>query len=230
MEPSRLEMVARTLQQSSRLSRKGGGVPDEEPVHIVDAKTNTFHVEGVDGAGQRLGLLHDARGLRSCRTFLQEADEVADARCRFLTIVPGSHALQIISLPAALPQAVTTVRGASALHDSATPALPAPADQREGYMASAEPVTDHQRIREWAEARNARPACVRGTGGKSDVGMIRLDFPGYTGEETLEPITWDEWFRAFDENNLALLMQEETADGKQSNFNKLVSRDTVNTR
>lgn len=60
--------------------------------------------------------------------------------------------------------------------------------------------------------------------------MIRLDFPGYTGEETLEPITWDEWFRAFDENNLALLMQEETADGKQSNFNKLVSRDTVNTR
>lgn len=97
-------------------------------------------------------------------------------------------------------------------------------------MASAEPVTDHQRIREWAEARNARPACVRGTGGKSDVGMIRLDFPGYTGEETLEPITWDEWFRAFDENNLALLMQEETADGKQSNFNKLVSRDTVNTR
>jgi hypothetical protein len=97
-------------------------------------------------------------------------------------------------------------------------------------MPSAQPLTDHRKIREWAEARNAKPARVRGTGGKNDVGIIRLDFPGFTGSETLEPITWEEWFRAFDENNLALLVQEETADGKRSNFNKLVSRDTVETR
>jgi hypothetical protein len=97
-------------------------------------------------------------------------------------------------------------------------------------MASAQPVTDHRHIREWAEARKAKPACVRGTGGKNDTGMIRLDFPGFTGSETLQPISWDEWFRAFEENNLALLIQEETADGQQSNFNKLVSRDTANAR
>jgi hypothetical protein len=97
-------------------------------------------------------------------------------------------------------------------------------------MASAQPVTDHRRIREWAEARNAKPACVRGTGGKNDSGMIRLDFPGFTGSETLQPISWDEWFRAFEENNLALLIQEETADGTPSNFNKLVSRETANAR
>jgi hypothetical protein len=97
-------------------------------------------------------------------------------------------------------------------------------------MASAQPVTDHRRIREWAEARGAKPACVRGTGGKDDVGMIRLDFPGYTGGDTLQPITWDEWFRAFDENNLALLIQEETAEGEPSNFNKLVSRETARLR
>jgi hypothetical protein len=94
-------------------------------------------------------------------------------------------------------------------------------------MASAEPITDHRKIREWAEARGAEPACVRGTGGKGDTGMIRLDFPGFSGEESLQHISWDEWFKAFEENNLALLIQEETADGKQSNFNKLVSRDTV---
>ena len=97
-------------------------------------------------------------------------------------------------------------------------------------MASAQPLTDHRRIREWAEARKAKPACVRGTGGKNDPGMIRLDFPGFTGSETLQPISWDEWFRAFDENNLALLVQEETADGTRSNFNKLVSRETADAR
>jgi hypothetical protein len=97
-------------------------------------------------------------------------------------------------------------------------------------MAAAEPVTDHQRIREWAEERGARPACVRGTGGKGDTGLIRLDFPGFSGEGTLEEISWDEWFKAFDENKLALLIQEETAGGEQSSFNKLVSRETANSR
>ena len=40
---------------------------------------------------------------------------------------------------------------------------------------------DHDEIRRWAEERNAKPACVKGTGGGSDIGMIRLDFPGYSG-------------------------------------------------
>lgn len=86
---------------------------------------------------------------------------------------------------------------------------------------------DHDEIRRWAEQRNAAPACVRGTGGKHDIGMIRLDFPGYSGETSLEHISWDEWFKKFDERNLALLYQETTASGEKSNFNKLVSRATA---
>ena len=97
-------------------------------------------------------------------------------------------------------------------------------------MASAQPVTNHRRIREWAEERGAKPACVRGTGGKNDTGMIRLDFPGFSGGDSLQEISWDEWFKAFDENQLALLIQEETADGEKSNFNKLVSRETANAK
>ena len=54
--------------------------------------------------------------------------------------------------------------------------------------------TDHDEIRSWAEERGARPACVRGTGGVSDVGMLRLDFPGYSGQESLQHIDWDEFF------------------------------------
>jgi hypothetical protein len=86
-------------------------------------------------------------------------------------------------------------------------------------------LVDHDEIRRWAEDRNAEPSCVRGTGGGNDPGMIRLDFPGYSGADSLERIDWNEWFRAFDENNLALIVQDQTARGEQSNFNKLVSRE-----
>ena len=87
--------------------------------------------------------------------------------------------------------------------------------------------TNHEEIRKWAEERGAKPSCVRGTGGKGDIGMLRLDFPGYSGEDSLEHIDWDDWFAKFDERKLALLYQEETAGGERSNFNKLVSRETA---
>jgi len=92
---------------------------------------------------------------------------------------------------------------------------------------SAHALLDHEEIRQWAEERDARPSCVRGTGDPNDIGMIRLNFPGFGGEESLEEISWDEWFEKFDERNLALMVQETTAGGEQSNFNKLVSRDTA---
>jgi ferritin-like metal-binding protein YciE len=90
---------------------------------------------------------------------------------------------------------------------------------------AAQPLTDHEEIRQWAEERNARPACVRKTGRKGDVGMIRLDFPGYSGGDSLQEISWDEWFEKFDESNLALIVQDRTANQQQSNFNKLVKRE-----
>ena len=39
--------------------------------------------------------------------------------------------------------------------------------------------------------------------------MIRLDFPGFTGEGSLERIEWDEWFQKFYESGLALLRLEQ---------------------
>ena len=92
---------------------------------------------------------------------------------------------------------------------------------------SAYPLTDHDEIRQWAEQRGAQPACVKGTGGRGDTGMIRLDFPGYTGEDSLQEISWDDWFEKFDESGLALMVQDTTAGGQKSNFNKLVKRQTA---
>lgn len=91
--------------------------------------------------------------------------------------------------------------------------------------SSSNTTTDHDTIRKWAEERGGKPAAVSATSSDDDAGIIRIDFPGYSGEGSLEEISWDEWFAAFEENNLALVYQEETADGERSNFNKLVSRD-----
>ena len=54
--------------------------------------------------------------------------------------------------------------------------------------------------------------------------MIRLDFPGFSGEPSLQAISWEEWFDGFEKNHLALVYQEKTRSGQKSNFNKLVSR------
>jgi hypothetical protein len=93
--------------------------------------------------------------------------------------------------------------------------------------ASSQVLTDHDEIRRWAEERDAKPSAIRGTGDDSDIGMIRLDFPGYSGGDSLEEVSWDEWFDKFEESGLALVVQQETANGQRSNFNKLVSRDSV---
>jgi hypothetical protein len=91
--------------------------------------------------------------------------------------------------------------------------------------------TDHDDIRQWAEARGGRPAVVKSTRGKGDdTGILRIDFPGYSGTGSLEEISWEEFFEKFDREKLALVYQETTARGQKSNFNKIVSRETVTER
>lgn len=90
---------------------------------------------------------------------------------------------------------------------------------------SSKTTTDHDTIRTWAEERGGKPAAVAATGSQDEPGIIRIDFPGYSGEDSLKEISWEEWFAAFDDNNLALVYQDTTADGERSNFNKVVSRE-----
>lgn len=86
-------------------------------------------------------------------------------------------------------------------------------------MSSSNTTTKHDDIRKWAEARDGHPAKVD-TGGKG--GILRIDFG--KPEENLEKISWDEFFKIFDENKLAFLYQEEASDGGKSRFNKFVNR------
>jgi hypothetical protein len=84
--------------------------------------------------------------------------------------------------------------------------------------------TDHETIREWVEERGGRPARVKGTGDNGDPGLLRIDYPGRGDDDGLEPIDWDAFFKAFEENELAFVYQEETKEGDESRFSKLVSR------
>ena len=86
--------------------------------------------------------------------------------------------------------------------------------------------TDHDEIRRWVEEHDGKPAAVRGTGRGGDKGVLRIDFPGGTGEDQLEHVSWDEWFREFEDNHLAFLYQQEKASGEDSTFFKLVARDS----
>lgn len=86
--------------------------------------------------------------------------------------------------------------------------------------------TDHDEIKQWVEKRGGNPARVKGTESKNSAGLLRIDYPGFSGEQRLEEISWEEFFEAFDKNGLAFLYQEKTADGKLSRFSKLIDRDS----
>ncbi len=84
--------------------------------------------------------------------------------------------------------------------------------------------TDHDEIRRWTEERGGRPATVKGTGNGDEIGVLRVDFPGYGDEDSLREISWEEFFQKFDEKDLAFLYQDEMKSGEESRFFKFVSR------
>ncbi len=90
----------------------------------------------------------------------------------------------------------------------------------------AEVTTDHETIRKWAESKGGKPAAVDRTHKGGDVGIIRIMFPDNPQSEhdSLVEISWDEFFREFEERKLALLYE------RDSMFSKIVGRDTVEKR
>jgi hypothetical protein len=84
-------------------------------------------------------------------------------------------------------------------------------------MSDSEQTTDHETIKQWAEKRDGHPAVIRT---KGEGGVLRIDFG--EPEDGLEQISWDEFFKIFDENKLSFLYQEKVANGGTSRFNKFV--------
>lgn len=91
-------------------------------------------------------------------------------------------------------------------------------------MALSKTTRDHDEIRRWAEERGAVPSEVASTERGNEPGILRFQFPDAPNRNDgkLKEISWDAFFEKFDENDLELLFQEKTAEGQQSNFNKLI--------
>jgi hypothetical protein len=94
-----------------------------------------------------------------------------------------------------------------------------------GRSGAAQLTTDHDEIRAWAEERGGHPATVkRSVKPNQRAGILRIDFPGFSGAVSLKPVSWEEWFDIFEESCLGFLHQDRTASGKPSRFNKIVCR------
>ncbi|MGF1621959.1 MAG: hypothetical protein ACFCUR_15250 [Rhodomicrobiaceae bacterium] len=91
-------------------------------------------------------------------------------------------------------------------------------------MSERKITTDHEKIKKWAAMRGAVPSTA-GSTEQSDRGTA-LRFGFQNKEEDLEPLSWDEFFAAFERNNLAFLYQDRTATGRASRFHKFVARNT----
>jgi hypothetical protein len=89
-------------------------------------------------------------------------------------------------------------------------------------MSQAQKTRNHETIQRWVEERNGHPATVKGTEGKEDAGLLRIDFPGGAGKESLQQISWDDFFEKFDEEEIEFLYQDTTENGKTSRFCKFV--------
>ncbi|GLY23556.1 hypothetical protein [Micromonospora sp. NBRC 101691] len=84
---------------------------------------------------------------------------------------------------------------------------------------------NHDVIQRWARARGAKPATITGTERDGRVGVLTFDLPGYRESRRLRQITWNDWFRTFDERRLNLIYQEQLRDGRPSNFFRTESPD-----
>ncbi len=81
--------------------------------------------------------------------------------------------------------------------------------------------TNREEIRRWVESKGGWPAHVKGTERGNDPGILRIDFPGFSGVETLGKLSWDDWFKWFDKKKLAFVHQPNTR------FSKLIARETA---
>ena len=80
---------------------------------------------------------------------------------------------------------------------------------------------NHEVIQKWAEDRGAVPATVQTARQSTRPRVLRFDFPGFGSAKRLQQISWEEWFKTFDERELVFLYQEQLKSGNQSNFFRL---------
>ncbi|TGQ43821.1 MULTISPECIES: hypothetical protein [unclassified Mesorhizobium] len=101
-------------------------------------------------------------------------------------------------------------------------------------MADTITLTDHEAIRSWAAARAGFPAIVDVSPEAGTQAMLRLVFGQHAyqdvdeGERPVnaggyELVEWDEWFKLFDERQLALIVAKDQP-GRREQHHEFVRR------
>ncbi len=101
-------------------------------------------------------------------------------------------------------------------------------------MADTKTLTDHESIRDWAAARSGFPAVVDISPAAGTQPMLRLVFGQHAYNDNdqaerpvnaggIELVEWDEWFKLFDEQQLALVVSEDVP-GQRDSFHEIVRR------
>jgi hypothetical protein len=81
----------------------------------------------------------------------------------------------------------------------------------------------HEVIRDWAEARGAVPVSISGDDHSHQPELRRIR--AGVDDEALARIAWDEWFQAFEEDELVFVFRSTSTNGRHSNFFRLDSAD-----
>lgn len=95
-------------------------------------------------------------------------------------------------------------------------------------------LTDHDEIRNWAAARMGAPAMsdISPEGGMQPMLIFVFDQVAYADQDQPERppnaggvdlVEWDEWFKVFDERELAVVVAEDTP-GVRDSFYEIVRR------
>jgi hypothetical protein len=96
-------------------------------------------------------------------------------------------------------------------------------------MAETLTLTDHDAIRDWAAARAGSPAIVDVSPESGTQPMLRIVFGQEAYEDVDRPerppnsggydlVEWDEWFRLFDQEQLALVVAEDQPGRRESSY------------
>jgi hypothetical protein len=95
-------------------------------------------------------------------------------------------------------------------------------------------LTDHQAIRDWAAARAGYPAIIDVSPEGGTQPMLSIVFGQEAYEDFDQPgrppnaggyelVEWDEWFRLFDKEKLAMVVEEDQP-GKREQFHEIIRR------
>ena len=88
-------------------------------------------------------------------------------------------------------------------------------------MSDTNKTTDHNKIKEWVSAHDGVPTVIEDTDSGNSAGVLRIHFPKASSDNKFKEISWEEFFKQFEDNDLAFLYQ----DKDDSTFHKFVSRE-----